>query len=290
MASSANAADQAAGRMATDRDFPIAAVETTTVPDGNSVFSMMSTMALQNALEGSATKSNGQDSIGDFVTFTPRVWITHTNLTESEGFDAGAVLVPMYGGSITLTTPRTPNFSLLATAFYGTGEGDAFGSELATGEGDSDVERTDIEILLRYHIPDTQLIVFGGPRYIIFDREFEFDSFDVDHTSEIWAIEAGVGTFGNLTDSGRHRFFGNFTLGVAFEAYESKTNNDNIFDGKEDSTGVSIDVNLGYEYLLADWVNLNLRYRTFVIFTEDDFEQSDLTTIHGPELGVALRF
>ena len=264
--------------------------DTTTPPRASSTFSMMAAMALQSSLEGASTKSNWRSSIGDVVSITPRVWITQVNLTESESFDSGAVIVPMYGGSITITPPGTPNFSILATGFYGTGKGEAFGRDPDVLEGDSKIERTDIELLVRYRIPETQLIVFGGPRYVTFDQSFEFSSFDVDQTSEIWVIEAGIGAFANLTDNGRHRFFGNFTVGAAFEAFESKAKQEGVFDGKENQTTASIDLNLGYEYLLADWIDLNFRYRMFTIFTEDDFVQDDLTTIHGPELGLALRF
>lgn len=264
--------------------------ETTTPAQTSSAFAVMAAMALQDSLGSASDPSSGRASLGDFISVTPRVWITQVNLTESEGFDSEAVIVPMYGGSITITPPSAPNFSILATGFYGEGKGEAFGRDADVRDGDSEVTRTDIEILLRYHIPETQLVVFGGPRYVTFDTSFEFSSFDVDLTSKIWVVEMGVGAFANITESGRHRAFGNFTLGVAFEEFESKTDNDILFEGSESQTTATIDLNLGYQYLLTDTIGFNFRYRMFTIFTEDDFAQGDLTTIHGPELGLALRF
>ena len=286
LASSADAAD-GTDSMPASLDLEL---DASPPPQAISTFSMMAAMALQSSLDGASTQSNWRSSIRDVVSITPRVWITQVNLTESENFDSGAVIVPMYGGSITITPPNFKNFSLLATGFYGTGKGEAFGRDPDVQEGDSKIERADIEVLLRYRIPETQLIVFGGPRYVSFDQSFEFSSFDVDQKSKIWVIEAGIGAFANLTDNGRHRFFGNLTIGAAFEAFESKSEQEGVFVGKENQTTASVDLNLGYEYLLADWVDLNVRYRMFTIFTEDDFVQDDLTTIHGPELGLAFRF
>lgn len=280
----------AAGHMASMPGSTTLPIDTPTPAQATSSFSTMANMAAQGSLEDGPDPSSGRSSISDLISVTPRVWITHVNPTESSGFDSSAVLVPMYGGSITITPPSAPDFSIVATAFYGKGEGEAFGRDADVLDGDSEITRTDIELLLRYRIPETQLIVFGGPRYVTYDQNFEFDSFDVDTTSKIWIVEAGIGAFGDITESGRHRFFGNLTLGLAFDTFESKTDRDLSFDGKEDQTTGTVDVNLGYQYLIADWVSFNFRYRMFTIFTEDDFEQSDLTTIHGPELGLALRF
>jgi hypothetical protein len=258
---------------------------------------MMAAMALQSTLEGTSAKSTGRSSVSDIVSIMPRVWITQVNLAESAAFDDGAVIVPMYGGSITVTPPGTPNFSIVATGFYGKGKGEACAGDFCPPEEElsSKIERTDIEILFRYHLPETQFVVFGGPRYVTFDTSYEFDEFPsigVDETSDIWVLEIGGGAFANLGETGRHRFFGNFTLGVAFEDYESKPKVEfGIFETEKssDTTG-TIDLNFGYEYLLVDWASLNFRYRMFNFFTTDDFFQADLTTIHGPELGLALRF
>lgn len=296
LASTANAAGPAAGpaagRMAS-MPGPSTAFNTATNPEANSSFSMMAAMALQSTLEGTSAKSTGRSSVSDIVSIMPRVWITQVNLAESAAFDSGAVIVPMYGGSITVTPPGTPNFSILATGFYGKGKGEARTDD--TGfDLNSKIERTDIEILFRYHFPETQFVVFGGPRYVTFDTSYEFaeiPSFRVNLTSDIWVLEIGGGAFANLGETGRHRFFGNFTLGVAFEDFESKpTGEFGAFEEKTSNTTGTIDLNFGYEYLLVDWASLNFRYRMFNFFTTDDFFQADLTTIHGPEFGLALRF
>jgi hypothetical protein len=220
------------------------------------------------------------------ITLTPRVWVTQVNTVDFDEVDPGAYFVPMYGASLEIAPPDS-GFSIVATGFYGEGEGDV--ESLALGSGDSEVTRADVELLLRYRVPNTQLILFGGPRYVFFDQELDVPGRNITEESDIIVGEIGVGTFGNLGESGRHRFFGNFMLGVAASFYEFE----NGFAVDEDSgtevTG-SIDVNVGYEYLVTGWASINLRYRMFLFFGEDDFGQDDMTTVHGPEFGVAFRF
>ena len=51
----------------------------------------------------------------------------------------------------------------------------------------------------------------------------------------------------------------------------------------------ALDANLGYQYSGAR-LGLNLRYRVFMLSEENALEQTQFTTLHGPEVGLVYQF
>jgi len=114
--------------------------------------------------------------------------------------------------------------SILLMGLYGTGSGDAlyvpqglFGNSVSMGV---DLERTDVEGLLIYQLPNFPLYVFVGSRYVLLKEHMKGSNatasvrFDID--SEITIVKAGIGSSADLNDDGRHRPFGNVPAGVGF--------------------------------------------------------------------------
>jgi hypothetical protein len=106
------------------------------------------------------------------------------------------------------------------------------------------------------------------------------------------AAELGVGATANITQSGRHRFFSNFTFGVAWSDWEWEDNEGG--DEWGDDVGEMIDFNAGYQYAVGDHFGLSARYRIFTIkqttAIADADEQDKYITIHGPELSFTATF
>ena len=240
-----------------------------------------------------AQPTQGSGRSHDIVSIVPRVWLTQIVTAGTQDYEAGAAFIPLYGGSIAFSPDWIRGLSVLFTGFHGEGDGDAVQPSNAPGNqrADRELTRSDVELLLRYQIPDTTLLLFFGPRYITFEQRTEFSTYYIQEKTQLLIVQVGLGGFASLSESGNHRFFGNLTAGVATEFFEYEST-ENGFESFKDDPAVtgSIDLNVGYEYLVSDWSSVSLRYRTFVLFGEDDFGQDDLTTVHGPEIGVAFRF
>ena len=240
-----------------------------------------------------ALSTEGSGRSHNIVSVIPRVWLTQIITPGTQDYQASATFIPLYGGSIALSPDWIQGLSVLFTGFHGEGDGDAVQPSNAPGNqrADRELARTDIELLLRYQIPDTKVIIFFGPRYIDFEQRTEFATYYIQEETQLLIVQAGVGGFGSLSDSGDHRFFGNLTVGAAVQSYKYESTESGFESFKDDpEVTASIDLNVGYQYLVNHWASVSLRYRAFVLFGEDDFGQDDLVTIHGPEIGVALRF
>lgn len=225
------------------------------------------------------------------VTVTPRVWFAFGDVADGDWYNAESFSIPMYGATVSMAPSFMPNWSFLLTGLVGESDGDF----TATGgaSGSADYERDDIEFLIRYTIPRTGLSFFFGPRYVNWQTEHEtpaWGNYKTEDKSEIWAAEVGVGYVSAIGESGKHRFFSNITLGIAFIDWEWKSNDPSERDESGSDSQPMVDLNIGYEYLFTNSASLSLRYRLFTLREENDFGYDRWTTFHGPEIGISFRF
>jgi len=243
----------------------------------------------------SASAEGGSDK---WFNIEPRVWLTQVNTIDDVDLNRSTYFVPMYGGSISITPPPLPGWSLLVTGLYGTGEADALFTGFVAGTGavsvpgTSELTRTDVEGLIRFRIPNVNAYVFTGPRYVRFDELATSPLAPgqrIQSDNRLIIIEFGAGAFAGLDDAERHRVFGNLTTGAAF--LDSRFfNTATGFVESTDDVNAMVDVNLGYQWLINDWLNFNFRYRSFLLFINDELGFSDTVLMHGPEIGLGIRF
>ena len=223
------------------------------------------------------------------INLTPRIWYSYVNLSSEDYSSTEMFALPLYGATLAVTPRSTPNWHYLLTGLYGEGDGETVS---AYGNGKRDVERLDIELLARYNFPGRNFSLFVGPRYVKFDQTLNVPSFTTDLQSKIYIFELGLGTHADLTEDGRHRLFGNFTLGLGrlewdYSDSDGLTSSDSYF-------APAIDFNTGYQYAITASTNVSLRYRLFSIVTKPEvasgYEQKKLETIHGPELTFTVAF
>ncbi len=218
------------------------------------------------------------------IQLTPRLWLASLNIVNDEETSTDQISLPMYG--FTLAVNPTANLNLLLTAFYGEGDGDYI--NFYEGVGTTEVERTDIEFLFRYNFPGKKFSIFFGPRYVDFKEDSIAGSFLAEDDATIWLAEVGLGVVADMSDNGRHRLFGNFTVAAAFAEYDYIDTNGYAESG--DDVYPAFDFNFGYQYVIGSHLSFSARYRGFILLDENDFDHGRLNTLHGPELALTLYF
>jgi len=255
----------------------------------------------------SAAEPEGKSS-NPIFSITPRVWYASMNMnnynesTISQGTTKSMNML-LYGATLTLSPPVWPQIDFLLTGLHGTADNTGRGVSTAgyTSDWRTNATRTDIELLARYRIKDSPVNVFAGLRYLEYDTDENFitpgfiwtatDSSKRTRERTYWIPEIGVGLTGDITGSGRHRLFGNITLGYAF-GKQKVGNPKPSYDGSEDSNdnGVTVDTNVGYELTIIKHLAFHVRYRAFVMKNQDYTDSSSYSVIHGPEAGFKLSF
>lgn len=201
-------------------------------------------------------------------------------------------------------------------------------SELS--QASTEADRLDIEFLIRRIFPDKWFSLFFGPRYAHWKEttsgtvgytltvgpiptllgdigpfsDEQSAKFALDLESDFYAFELGIGTVAEMSESGAHRLFTNFVVSAAYQSWEATPN---LFDYQialetvadfiglpeakisGDHIGTSIDTNVGYQYS-GERLALDLRYRLFMVVEQNYLEQTQFTTLHGPELGISVLF
>jgi len=231
---------------------------------------------------------------------TPRVWLASFSYPYEDGSSYEDFFLPMYGATVTVSPAAAPNFSFLLTVLTGSGDGDGVFIDNGVEDANLDVDRTDAELLARYVIPETSFSLFGGLRYITFEAdskgtepmEGRNDVFRSETDTDLWIAELGMGITANITESGRHRFFSNVTFGLAFSDSDWSDNKGNKSSG--DDSNPSLDFNAGYQANINERIAFDARYRVFALRNNTDIAdgvaQDKMIVIHGPEIGVTVRF
>lgn len=215
---------------------------------------------------------------------TPRLWLSYMDIQDDEETSTEAFFLPLYGLTVSVTPKATPNLNFMLTGLYGDGDGEYINQWY--GDGDIEGERTDIEFLVRYNYPDKPFTIFAGPRYVTFNSKATAGVFREEDDTTIFVIEVGAGTVTPISDDGRHRLFGNFTIGAAFMDYDYE-DTDGWYES-DSATYPSIDFNFGYQYSIGASSSFSTRYRAFMLMEENDLGQLKHNIIHGLEVAFTI--
>lgn len=211
-------------------------------------------------------------------TVTPRLW-TPTISTEDDNtinrfLDQD---IDLYGLSIDYKPTDLDQYSFAFSYFTSADEYplvidsiDPFGNEV---ESIGDQKREDLEILVRYQVPNSIVNLNLGYRAVRASGNLVFD-----YDTETDLIELGVGFGAPMYDySDRHFLFAYLILGFGDEKITPRSDQSHHAN--------TLDLNLGYQYRLSDSVSLNLRYRNFWLEAN-----KTNTSLDGLEMGVSFRF
>jgi hypothetical protein len=185
--------------------------------------------------------------------------------------------------------------------------------------GETEAERLDVELLVRRRFPDKWFSLFFGPRYASWQETTTGDvgytvtlnntvvdqqsgHLVIDLDTDFYAFEFGLGTVAEMATNGRHYLFSNFIFAAAYTKWEgtARATEGALPDPAllgvlglptEDTSGEqfdqSLDANLGYQYG-GDRFGVSARYRVFVLATKNATDQTQFTTLHGPEIGLSI--
>ena len=203
----------------------------------------------------------------------------------------------MYGLSLRVEPPNFSGSDFLLTGFHGsdTVHGRSVFAAGVSARHQTNATRTDIELLFRTQVPESNVHWFVGARWVLFAEESDigsgltFPASATSHLSEettFYLAEMGASFSTPIDRAGRHAFFGNFTGGLGYEAQEV-TNRGST--DRPDKAGVIpfIDVNFGYQYVFAENASFHARYRSFVLH---EVVREEVMVLHGPEIGITINF
>jgi len=235
---------------------------------------------------------------------TPRLWVSALTIPDEDNVSSGAVFIPLYGGTVSVSPGFAPNVTLLVTGLRGNGSGDIVfnpGGFVPGGcarcAGTQNVARTDFEALLRYSFANGINVSAGG-RYVKFVSDVSAQTvylgpdtgarFSNHAENTILLGEIAVGFVHEVSQDGRHRVFGN--LIGAFGSIKNKFQDSLGTNQSSSSPTVGMDVNVGYEYWFTPYTNIGLRYRSFVLAANNDYDLVKFFSIHGPEFFMGVMF
>jgi hypothetical protein len=252
-------------------------------------FFILAALFVTSGYSVSAAEVAKQETV---VTVTPRVWFAFADMVDEAWSYSDSLFMPMYGLTASVAPRFVPNWAFLATALYGTSDGDLVTSDSNHYDGSANYDRLDIELLARYTLPGTGLSLFFGPRYVNWQREQNVPAWKY-HTNletNLLVGEVGAGNVSAIGESGKHRFFSNIMLGLAFSDFEWRSNDP--AEKAESGSDVQplIDANIGYEYLFTSSSSISFRYRMFSLREENDLGMTRWSSFQGPEIGLSYRF
>ena len=232
--------------------------------------------------------ASAQDDGGFNFSISPRAYLTAVDASEwSETTTA-------FMGGLSLTFgPVGGNWDLTVNGLSGSGDSDfTFLSEnpiLGWGQsGTYEFDRVDYEIVYRYRLEDSPVFIGFGARYIEVEEIFDGDIDGVveTETTDTTMGEFMVGFSTQASEGSKHGVFGNLLLGIGSFDYLSV--GPSFADVTDDGTAIMIDTNIGYQYLMNRSSSFSARYRAIVV--QVNAENSETTTVHGPEIAMTFRF
>jgi hypothetical protein len=241
-------------------------------------------------------------SSGWNIDVTPRFWYMMVNpnpFSKSRTLQQTheTAMFPLYGLSLRVEPPGFSGSDFLLTAFRGsdTVKGRSVNSLGVSARHETDATRTDIELLYRTPVPNSNVYWFVGGRWVLFEEESDIGSglvypaSGISHLSEetnFYLAEIGASFSTPIDQRGRHVLFGNFTGGIGYESQEVTNRGSSDRPDKEGFIPF-IDVNLGYQYVFSENANFHARYRTFAMH---EVVREEFMALHGPEVGITIRF
>ncbi len=233
---------------------------------------------------------------------TPRFWymiVNPTPFSDSQLFQQTneSAMFPLYGLSIRVEPPGFSGSDFLLTGFRGSDSvaGRSVSAGGVSARHNTDATRTDIELLYRTPVPNSNVYWFVGGRWVLFEEESDigsglvFPASGTSHLSEetnFYFGEIGASFSTPIDQRGRHVLFGNFTSGIGYESQEVTNRGTSSRPDKEGFIPF-IDVNLGYQYVFSENANFHARYRTFAMH---EVVREEFMALHGPEVGITIRF
>lgn len=205
---------------------------------------------------------------------------------------------PLYGFSIKVKPPGFTDSDFLLTAFRGSDrvKGRTVSLGGTSARHVTDATRTDIELLYRTRFADSNAYWFVGARWTLMEEEATADSgfvFPVSGSNRLnqdttfYLAEMGASFSTPLDHAGKHLLFGNFTSGIGYEK-QKVTNRIASGDPADHSGAIPfLDANVGYQYSFLPNANVHIRYRSFVL---RELKRDEFMALHGPEVGVTVRF
>jgi hypothetical protein len=248
--------------------------------------------------------ANAQEKEDEWdIEITPRFWYMMFNPTPFSDSTFiqqtnETVEFPLYGFSVKVKPAGFTDSDFLLTAFRGS---DSVKGRTVTVGGASarhvtDATRTDIELLYRTRFADSNAYWFIGARWTLIEEEATADSgfvFPVSGSNRLnqdttfYLAEVGASFSTPIDHAGKHLLFGNFTSGIGYEKQEV-TNRVAGGDPADHSGAIPfLDANVGYQYSFLPNANVHIRYRSFVL---RELKRDEFMALHGPEVGLTVRF
>lgn len=246
----------------------------------------------------SQEKADGWD-----IEVTPRFWYMILNPTPFDDSTFAqqtneTAAFPLYGLSLKIKPPGFQNSDFIFTGFRGTDvvKGRIVTASGATSRLSTDAIRTDIELLYRTRVSDSDVHWFVGARWAFFDEEAESEpgfaflasgTNRLDQESNFYLGEIGVSFSTPLDRRKKHVLFGNFMTGIGYETQEVTNRSSNALPDDHSGFIPFLDANIGYQYVISPSMNVHLRYRSFVL---RELKRAEFMALHGPEVGMTFRF
>lgn len=233
---------------------------------------------------------------------TPRLWYMIVNPTPYSNSQTiqqtnETAMFPMYGLSVRIEPAGLAGSDFLFTALRGSDsvEGRSVTSFGVSAQHRTDATRTDIELLYRTRVPKSDSHWFVGARWVLLEENstvgsgLTYPASTTNRLSErnnFYLAEGGMSFTTPIDAIGRHLLFGNFTGGVGYQDHKV-TNRQS--PNSPDRSGIVpfMDVNIGYEYVLAPRASFHMRYRSFILHEK---YRDEIVVLHGPEIGITFRF
>jgi hypothetical protein len=220
------------------------------------------------------------------MTLEPRVWLAFVDPVDEEIVEKDTHPLPMAGFTAAVRPEANGGYAFLFTLLRGGAEGDIEGD--GGEDGDTDIDRLDLELLLRYDIPDTSFFLLAGPRYVRQDETNKAAGMKIDLEERHWLFEVGAGADIDLTPDARHRLLAGLVAGAG--RYSRDWDSDIADSDSDDSSELSLEASLGYRFMLGESASFRVGYRALLMTLESDTGDGELQVLHGLELTFAFDF
>ena len=139
-----------------------------------------------------------------------------------------------------------------------------------TSRLNTDATRTDLELLYRTRVPDSDVHRFVGARWTLMEEEakgepgFLFTASGtnrLDQSTNFYLGEIGVSFSTPVDRRGKHVLFGNFMTGIGYEIQEVTNRVSSAEPGDHSGLIPFLDANIGYQYVITANMNVHIRYR-----------------------------
>jgi hypothetical protein len=254
---------------------------------------------------------------------TAREWLSAMSKLEARNNTVSTTQMYLYGGSLAYVPAWESGVTFLLTAYYGVSFGYSNFQDF-NSQGSSNLQRLDVEALVKVPIGTTPAYGAFGVRYIDFKRhdtatatgnyvgaDSTIQTFSIPYTRDTdykyYLGEIGVGNVTALDESGKHRMFGGvmfvggaYSAGQDYGYYDNDPSRFDIAIRNSLTPVIGMDTHFGYAYSPWDSLTISMRYRAFVMADLAYYgrgaifgwgiDYSHYSLVHGPEFNLAYQF